>query len=247
MSRNIKGCSFPCWWPTYFMQWQILQLKFGWWLLNFLSLFSSTIQILFSCMLRRYLKFLPWIFLLYVLFNWTWITSYHMIQVVFYSWIYDVSLGLGAVGDFDWVHGGRYSMFLDLQFLYLSGKKIMDSSGRQLANPINHLTAFFVPLPIFFFFWDFLLSGSWQIFQNYEDILRMNKFYLQEKGKLKIVLSGLLLCLSQLLFNKREDDSAELVPLDILSLSMLLLTHFLSCFCTRYLTDFVGSMTFFFC
>ncbi|PON97424.1 Pre-rRNA-processing protein IPI1/Testis-expressed sequence 10 protein [Trema orientale] len=48
-----------------------------------------------------------------------------------------------------------------------------------------------------------------KIFQNYKEILQMNKFYFQEKGKLKLVLSGLLRCLSLLPCNKREDDLAE--------------------------------------
>ncbi|KAA8518460.1 hypothetical protein F0562_015934 [Nyssa sinensis] len=46
-----------------------------------------------------------------------------------------------------------------------------------------------------------------KILQNYEDILRKNQFYLQEKGKLKNALAGLVRCLSLLPCSKREDDS----------------------------------------
>ncbi|XP_062081297.1 uncharacterized protein LOC133786092 isoform X2 [Humulus lupulus] len=56
---------------------------------------------------------------------------------------------------------------------------------------------------------DSLFLYAEKIFQNYEDILRMNKFYFQEKGKLKIILSGLLHCLSLLPPNKGNDASAE--------------------------------------
>ncbi|KAM6555089.1 hypothetical protein CsatB_015851 [Cannabis sativa] len=42
-------------------------------------------------------------------------------------------------------------------------------------------------------------------------MLQMNKFYFQEKGKLKIILSGLLHCLSFLPPNKEKDASAEKV------------------------------------
>ncbi|XP_024016946.1 uncharacterized protein LOC21387601 isoform X3 [Morus notabilis] len=48
-----------------------------------------------------------------------------------------------------------------------------------------------------------------KILQNYEDILRRNKFYLQEKGKLKTALSGLVRCLSLLPCERREADSCE--------------------------------------
>lgn len=51
-----------------------------------------------------------------------------------------------------------------------------------------------------------------QILQNYEDILRKNQYYLQDKGKLKVALSGLVRCLSMLPCNKREVHSCEKVP-----------------------------------
>ncbi|XP_062167443.1 uncharacterized protein LOC133873715 isoform X1 [Alnus glutinosa] len=48
-----------------------------------------------------------------------------------------------------------------------------------------------------------------KILQNYGDILRKNNFYLQDKGKLKNVLAGLLRCLSLVPCNKKEVDSCE--------------------------------------
>ncbi|XP_059428250.1 uncharacterized protein LOC132162022 isoform X2 [Corylus avellana] len=48
-----------------------------------------------------------------------------------------------------------------------------------------------------------------KILQNYGDILRNNQFYLQDKGKLKNVLAGLLLCLSLVPCNNKEVDSCE--------------------------------------
>ncbi|KAF3442742.1 hypothetical protein FNV43_RR16659 [Rhamnella rubrinervis] len=54
----------------------------------------------------------------------------------------------------------------------------------------------------------FLLYAE-KILQNYEDILRKNQYYLQDKGKLKVALSGLVRCLSMLPCNKREVDSCE--------------------------------------
>ncbi|KAE8125193.1 hypothetical protein FH972_020026 [Carpinus fangiana] len=48
-----------------------------------------------------------------------------------------------------------------------------------------------------------------KILQNYGDILRNNQFYLQDKGKLKNVLAGLLRCLSLVPCNKKEVDSHE--------------------------------------
>lgn len=48
-----------------------------------------------------------------------------------------------------------------------------------------------------------------KILQNYEDILRKNQFYVQEKGKLKSVLAGLVCCLSLVPCNKKEVDSCE--------------------------------------
>ncbi|KAL6984247.1 hypothetical protein U1Q18_017625, partial [Sarracenia purpurea var. burkii] len=47
-----------------------------------------------------------------------------------------------------------------------------------------------------------------KIFQNYEDILRKNQFYLQDKGKLKNVLGGLVHCLLLLPSNKGDCDSS---------------------------------------
>ncbi|KAL2318607.1 hypothetical protein Fmac_032483 [Flemingia macrophylla] len=49
-------------------------------------------------------------------------------------------------------------------------------------------------------------SYAEKIFHNYEDILRKNQFYLQDKGKLKDALAGLVRCLSLLPWNKRETD-----------------------------------------
>ncbi|KAB1219903.1 Testis-expressed sequence 10 protein [Morella rubra] len=48
-----------------------------------------------------------------------------------------------------------------------------------------------------------------KILQSYEDILRKNQFYLQDKGKLKNVLSGLVRCLLLVPCNDREADSCE--------------------------------------
>ncbi|XP_052728910.1 uncharacterized protein LOC108329266 isoform X2 [Vigna angularis] len=45
-----------------------------------------------------------------------------------------------------------------------------------------------------------------KIFLNYEDILRRNQYYLQDKGKLKDALSGLVRCLSLLPWNKAQTD-----------------------------------------
>lgn len=49
-------------------------------------------------------------------------------------------------------------------------------------------------------------SHAEKIFQNYEDILRKNQYYLQDKGKLKDALAGLVRCLSLLPSNKGEVD-----------------------------------------
>ncbi|CAL5410752.1 unnamed protein product [Camellia sinensis] len=48
---------------------------------------------------------------------------------------------------------------------------------------------------------------SEKIFQNYEDVLRKNQFYLQDKGKLKNVLAGLVHCLLLLPSSKADHDS----------------------------------------
>ncbi|KAH7554167.1 hypothetical protein JRO89_XS12G0124800 [Xanthoceras sorbifolium] len=48
-----------------------------------------------------------------------------------------------------------------------------------------------------------------KIIQNYEDILRQNQCYLQDKGKLKSALAGLVRCLSLLPCNKRNTESCE--------------------------------------
>ncbi|KAJ4827083.1 hypothetical protein Tsubulata_013897 [Turnera subulata] len=50
---------------------------------------------------------------------------------------------------------------------------------------------------------------SEKILQNYEDILRKNQFYLQDKGKLKNTLSGLARCLSLLPANRRETHLSD--------------------------------------
>lgn len=49
-------------------------------------------------------------------------------------------------------------------------------------------------------------SYAEKIFQNYEDILRKNQYYLKDKGKLKDALDGLVRCLSFLPSNKGETD-----------------------------------------
>ncbi|KAK7407066.1 hypothetical protein VNO78_08706 [Psophocarpus tetragonolobus] len=49
-------------------------------------------------------------------------------------------------------------------------------------------------------------SYAEKIFQNYEDILRGNQYYLEDKGKLKDALAGLVRCLSLLPWNKGETD-----------------------------------------
>ncbi|XP_020535669.1 testis-expressed protein 10 isoform X2 [Jatropha curcas] len=51
-----------------------------------------------------------------------------------------------------------------------------------------------------------------KVIQNYGDILRKNQFYLEDKGKLKNVLAGLVRCLSLLPSNKIEADPFEKVP-----------------------------------
>lgn len=48
-----------------------------------------------------------------------------------------------------------------------------------------------------------------KILQNYKDILRRNQFNLEDKGKLKSVLAGLVRCLSLLPCNKGEIESRE--------------------------------------
>ncbi|XP_059668653.1 uncharacterized protein LOC132313744 [Cornus florida] len=48
-----------------------------------------------------------------------------------------------------------------------------------------------------------------KILQNYEDILRKNQFYLQDKGKLKGALVGLVRCLSILPCNMRGDNTSS--------------------------------------
>ncbi|KAF7818845.1 Pre-rRNA-processing protein IPI1 isoform A [Senna tora] len=54
-----------------------------------------------------------------------------------------------------------------------------------------------------------LSSYADKIFQNYEDILRKNQYYLQDKGKLKVALVGLVRCLSLLPWNIGEIDSLD--------------------------------------
>ncbi|KAI8562907.1 hypothetical protein RHMOL_Rhmol03G0071900 [Rhododendron molle] len=48
-----------------------------------------------------------------------------------------------------------------------------------------------------------------KIFQNYEDILRKNQFYLQDKGKLKTALAGLVHCLLLLPSIKEDHGSSR--------------------------------------
>ncbi|KAL2503103.1 ARM repeat superfamily protein [Forsythia ovata] len=47
-----------------------------------------------------------------------------------------------------------------------------------------------------------------KILQNYEDILRKNQFFLEDKSKLKNTLGGLVHCLTLLPCNERESDSS---------------------------------------
>ncbi|KAM1348580.1 hypothetical protein ACFX2F_002750 [Malus domestica] len=54
----------------------------------------------------------------------------------------------------------------------------------------------------------FFLNAE-KILQSFEDILRRNQFFLEDKGKLKTALAGLELCLSLLPCNKREARSCE--------------------------------------
>uniref|UniRef100_A0A2P2M584 Testis-expressed sequence 10 protein isoform X2 n=1 Tax=Rhizophora mucronata TaxID=61149 RepID=A0A2P2M584_RHIMU len=51
-----------------------------------------------------------------------------------------------------------------------------------------------------------------KILQNYEDILQKSQFYLQDKGKLKTVLTGLLHCLSLLPSDKGRGPLEKNVP-----------------------------------
>lgn len=73
----------------------------------------------------------------------------------------------------------------------------------------------------------FIIRFHWifqqQILRNYEDILRKNQYYLQDKSKLKIALSGLVRCLSLLPCNQREADSCEKVPSDFLFIKYYLI------------------------
>ncbi|MED6111713.1 hypothetical protein PIB30_054890, partial [Stylosanthes scabra] len=48
-----------------------------------------------------------------------------------------------------------------------------------------------------------------KIFQNYEDVLRKNQYFSQDKGKLKDVLAGLIRCLSLLPWNKGETNLVD--------------------------------------
>nr|XP_010315603.1 testis-expressed protein 10 homolog isoform X1 [Solanum lycopersicum]XP_010315605.1 testis-expressed protein 10 homolog isoform X1 [Solanum lycopersicum]XP_025885138.1 testis-expressed protein 10 homolog isoform X1 [Solanum lycopersicum] len=65
----------------------------------------------------------------------------------------------------------------------------------------------FFDLLIHYFPSCFLLYAE-KILQNYEDILQKNKFYLQDKGRLKNALAGLVRCLSLLpCSNQGEGDS----------------------------------------
>ncbi|XP_070037729.1 uncharacterized protein [Nicotiana tomentosiformis] len=65
----------------------------------------------------------------------------------------------------------------------------------------------FFDLLIQYFPSSFLLYAE-KILQNYEDILQKNRFYLQDKGRLKNALAGLVRCLSLLpCSNQKEGDS----------------------------------------
>ncbi|XP_022888460.1 uncharacterized protein LOC111403998 isoform X1 [Olea europaea var. sylvestris] len=48
-----------------------------------------------------------------------------------------------------------------------------------------------------------------KILQNYEDILRKNQIFLEDKSKLKNTFGGLVHCLSLLQFDERENDSSS--------------------------------------
>ncbi|KAL2576601.1 hypothetical protein AAZV13_16G085400 [Glycine max] len=64
----------------------------------------------------------------------------------------------------------------------------------------------FLDLILEFYPPSFSPSYAEKIFQNYEDILVRNQYYLQDKGKLKDALAGLVRCLSLLPWNKEETD-----------------------------------------
>lgn len=55
--RMVKDLSYLWWWFIFLVPWQIWQLILGWWLSNFLILFSKIAQIHFPCMLKRYQSF----------------------------------------------------------------------------------------------------------------------------------------------------------------------------------------------
>ncbi|KAG7022980.1 Testis-expressed protein 10 [Cucurbita argyrosperma subsp. argyrosperma] len=66
----------------------------------------------------------------------------------------------------------------------------------------------FFELVVEFYPSSFFLHAD-KILQNYAEILQKNKFYLQDKGKLKHALTGLVQCLSLLPCNRREIGSAK--------------------------------------
>ncbi|CAK9180770.1 unnamed protein product [Ilex paraguariensis] len=78
-----------------------------------------------------------------------------------------------------------------------------------LAIDVRLMAFKFFDVLVQFYPYAFLLNAE-KILQNYEDILRKNQFYLQDKGKLKSALAGLTRCLLLLPCNKGEDDSSFL-------------------------------------
>lgn len=82
------------------------------------------------------------------------------------------------------------------------------SAMTHLAIEVRLMAFKFFDLVVLYFPNTFFLYAE-KILQNYEDILRKNKFYLQEKGKLRTALSGLVRCLSLLPCNRREAESCE--------------------------------------
>ncbi|KAJ7974885.1 testis-expressed sequence 10 protein [Quillaja saponaria] len=123
------------------------------------------------------------------------------------------------IGDDDKVV--RESLYQLLKSVILPGCKednqvlVMSLLMSYIFNAMTHLAidvrlmAFkFFDLVLEFYPPSFLLHAE-KILQNYEDILRKNQFYLQDKGKLKNALAGLVHCLSLLPLKKREIDSHE--------------------------------------
>ncbi|XP_020553763.1 uncharacterized protein LOC105173986 isoform X2 [Sesamum indicum] len=80
------------------------------------------------------------------------------------------------------------------------------SAMTHLAIDVRLMAFKFFDLVVQFYPPSFSLYAE-KILQNYEDMLRKNKF-LEEKSKLKSTLAGLIRCLSLLPSNEREDHSA---------------------------------------